>query len=90
MLKPQKGVVLSDGKDINDCYQSWISNIGYIPQNIFIMNTSIKENIGFGLNEEDIDDNRVIEVLKQAQLFEFVKTLKDGIDTIIGESGIGL
>lgn len=90
LLKPQKGIVLSDGKNISVCYKSWISNIGYIPQNIFIINSTIKENIGFGLIKEDIDEDRVVDALKKAQLYEFVKSLPDGLDTIIGERGIGL
>lgn len=90
LLKPQDGMVLSDGKNVDNCYYSWISNIGYIPQNIFIMNSSIKENVGFGLNNDEIDENKVIEALKKAQLFDFVMSLPNGLDTIIGEKGIGL
>lgn len=70
--------------------QSWHRDIGYIPQTIFMMDDTIRRNVAFGVANEDIDDERVWEALKEAQLEEFVKQLEYGLDTEVGESGMRL
>lgn len=88
LLKLQKGLITSDGKDIFSNYTDWLSHIGYIPQSIYMLDNSIRHNIAFGVHTDDIDDNRIWEVLKEAQLEEFVKQLPEGLDTAIGERGV--
>lgn len=90
LLKPERGVILADGIDIREHYSSWLKNIGYIPQTIFMLDSTIRKNIAFGVPESEIDDEKVISALKEAQLYEYVKTLPDGLDTTIGERGIRL
>ena len=90
LLKPESGVILADGIDIREHYSSWLKNIGYIPQTIFMLDSTIRKNIAFGVPESEIDDEKVISALKEAQLYEYVKTLPDGLDTTIGERGIRL
>lgn len=90
LLKPQTGHIYADGVDTNDNYRAWIKNIGYIPQMIFMLDSTIRENVAFGVHKDKIDEARVWEVLKEAQLDEFVRTLPDGLDTTIGERGIRL
>ena len=90
LLKPESGVILADGIDIREHYCSWLKNIGYIPQTIFMLDSTIRKNIAFGVPESEIDDEKVISALKEAQLYEYVKTLPDGLDTTIGERGIRL
>ena len=71
-----------------DNYRSWLSHIGYIPQTIYLSDDSIRDNIAFGVPEEEIDDDRIWQVLKEAQMEEFVKKLPDGLDTSTGDRGI--
>ena len=90
ILEPEKGQILVDGVNINKIMQSWHRDIGYIPQTIFMMDDTIRRNVAFGVANEDIDDERVWEALKEAQLEEFVKQLEYGLDTEVGESGMRL
>lgn len=88
LLDIQYGQILADGMEVRDNYQSWLKNIGYIPQSIFMIDSSIRKNVAFGYADEDIDDDKVWRALKEAQLDEFVKGLPEGLDTGIGERGI--
>lgn len=86
ILKLKEGEVLVDGKNINDNPEDWLKNIGYIPQSIFMLDGSIRDNVVFG--SEDISDEKVWKALREAQLEEYVKELPDGLDSEIGERGI--
>lgn len=88
LLKLQSGEILADGVEVREHYQSWLKNIGYIPQTIFMVDSSIRKNVAFGYADEDIDDEKVWRALKEAQLDEFVRGLPEGLDTGIGERGI--
>lgn len=88
LLHPESGKVLADGVDVQSNYKGWLRNIGYIPQSIFMFNTSIRKNVAFGVPEEDIDDEKVWKALHEAQLDGHVRSLPDGLDTQIGERGI--
>ena len=88
LLQLQTGKIIADGVDVQTNYEGWLKNIGYIPQTIFMIDSTIRKNVAFGFADEDIDDERVWEVLKEAQLDEFVRGLPDGLDTGIGERGI--
>lgn len=90
LLEPQKGSVLFDGIDVTTDYNGWLSKIGYIPQSIFMLDDTIKGNIAFGLDDKDVDENRVWEVLEDAQLADHIRSLPDGIYTEIGEKGVRL
>lgn len=90
LLKVQSGTIYADGVDVMESYRSWLKNIGYIPQMIFMLDGTIRENIAFGVHKERINEKRIWEVLREAQLDEFVKTLPAGLDTEIGERGIRL
>lgn len=90
LLKPQTGNIYADGVDVMQEYRSWIKNIGYIPQMIFMLDSTIRENVAFGVARDKINEERIWEVLKEAQLDEFIETLPDGLDTTIGERGIRL
>ena len=90
LLELQSGQILADGVEVRDHYEEWLKNIGYIPQTIFMIDSTIRNNVAFGVAAEEIDDNRVWEVLKEAQLDEFVRSLPEGLDTGIGERGIRL
>ena len=88
LLEVQTGGVYADDVNIKDEYRSWLKNVGYIPQLIFMLDDTILKNVAFGVPEDEIDMNRVWEVLKEAQMDEFVRSLPEGLNTGIGERGI--
>lgn len=90
LLHAQEGTITCDGVDIFKNYESWLSQIGYIPQSIYLIDESIRDNIAFGIDADKIDEQRIWEVLEEAQLKEFVEELPEGLDTTIGDRGIRL
>ena len=90
LLKVHEGSIECDGVNIFDNYPAWLAQIGYIPQTIYLVDESIRNNIAFGIADEEIDDERIWQVLEEAQLKEFIKTLPEGLDTTIGERGVRL
>ena len=90
LLKLQSGRILADGTEVREHYEAWLKNIGYIPQTIFMLDSTIRRNVAFGYEEEEIRDEKVWRALKEAQLDEFVRGLPEGLDTGIGERGIRL
>lgn len=90
LLVMQEGKITADGQDVlaKDNYRKWLKNVGYIPQSIFMIDDSIRKNVAFGIPEDEIDDDRVWEVLKEAQLDDFVRSLPEGLDSSVGERGI--
>lgn len=90
VLEPTRGEILSDGVSIKNNIYNWYKKIGYVPQTIYLTDDSIRKNIALGINDSDIDDERIRIVLKQTQLEEFVDSLPDGIGTIVGDRGIRL
>lgn len=88
LLQIQSGEILADGVEVRKHYQSFLKDIGYIPQTIFMIDSTIRKNVAFGVADEDIDDAKVWRALQEAQLDEFVRGLPDGLDTSIGERGI--
>ncbi len=90
LLQLENGRILADGVEVREHYDSWLKNIGYIPQTIFMIDSTIRKNVAFGYPDEEIDDDKVWEALREAQLDEFVRGLPEGLDTGIGERGIRL
>ena len=88
ILHPTSGIIEADGKNIEDNIKGWYKQIGYTPQTIYLMDDSIRNNIAFGLKEDEIDDDKVWKALEKAQLDEFVKGLPEGIDTNLGDRGV--
>ena len=88
LLRVQEGTITCDGANIFDNYADWLSKIGYIPQSIYLIDESIRDNIAFGIDGDKIDDRRIWEVLEEAQLKEFVEELPEGLDTTIGDRGV--
>ncbi len=88
LLKPSEGVIKADGTDIRDNYRRFLKNVGYIPQMIFMLDDTIRNNVAFGIAPEEQDENRIWEALKEAALDDFVRSLPEGLDTSIGERGI--
>lgn len=84
------GTIETFGKSIHDDIFSWRSKIGYVPQDIFLFEDSIKENIALGVNKNEINDQKIFDVLKKVQLKEFIMNLNDGINTPVSERGLNL
>ena len=92
LLEPQKGALEVDGKEINkNNLRSWQSNIGYVPQHIYLSDDTIAKNIAFGVNQNDIKQEDIEKVSKIANLHNFVvNELPKKYDTTVGERGIKL
>jgi ABC-type multidrug transport system fused ATPase/permease subunit len=88
LLQPNSGEVLVDGVDIQSNIRGWQNQIGYVPQTIYFLDDTLRNNIAFGLEANQIDESAVLEAVKLAQIEEFVTSLPEGLDTIIGENGV--
>lgn len=90
LLDPTAGTVRVDDRDMRQVAASWQMNIGLVPQSIFLLDDTIKRNIAFALDDDQIDDGRVAEAAHVAQLDEFIERSPEGWDTKVGERGIRL
>jgi ATP-binding cassette, subfamily B, bacterial PglK len=90
LLEPEKGRIIVDGKDIHADLKAWQRNIGYIPQFIYLTDDTILHNVALGLEDKDIDEEKLWQSILTAQLESFIRTLPDGIETVIGERGVRL
>ena len=86
LLAPEKGSIYMDGIDIYTIPKIWARIVGYVPQSVFLIDDTIRNNVAFGLR--DVDDSDIWKALEQAQLKAFVETLPAGLDTIVGDRGI--
>nr|MDE6620273.1 ATP-binding cassette domain-containing protein [Lachnospiraceae bacterium] len=88
LLKIQGGSILCDGVDIFENYPAWLAQIGYIPQSIYLVDEPVRNNIAFGIADDEIDDARIWDALEEAQLADFIRGLPEGLDTTIGDRGV--
>ena len=87
---PSKGQINVDGQSIHDNIEDWQKKIGYVPQEIFLIDNNIINNIAFGIKKEDVDIKKVEQALKLAELNDFVNKLENGLKTNVGEHGVQL
>lgn len=90
LLNLNKGYIKSDGVNINNNFSSWRKQVGYVPQDIYLLDDSIKKNVAFGLNDNEISHEKLNDALEAANCFEFLNRLPNGIETVVGNRGIGL
>ncbi|MFG6342654.1 MAG: ABC transporter ATP-binding protein/permease [Lachnospiraceae bacterium] len=90
LLKVREGSITCDGVSIFDNYPAWLAQIGYIPQSIYLVDEPVRNNIAFGIADDEIDDDRIWQALEEAQLKDFIKGLPEGLDTAIGDRGVRL
>lgn len=90
LLTPTEGRITVDGVDIQTDIRGWQANLSYVPQAIYLIDGTIKENVALGIANEDLDEELLIRVLKMAELYDFVQDLPNGIDTMVGERGVKL
>lgn len=90
LLPLDEGRVLVDGEELQKMLNSERVNVGYIPQSIYLCDDTIRRNVAMGIPEKEIDDVRLRDALQEAQLYEFVAGLPDGMNTVVGERGVRL
>ena len=88
LQKPTKGSITVDGTDIYSIPNEWARMIGYIPQTVFMLGDTVRNNVTFGIAEDEISEEKVWEALSKAHIDKFVKELPLGLNTVIGERGI--
>jgi ATP-binding cassette, subfamily B, bacterial PglK len=88
LINPETGKILIDNEELKDNIQSWQRLIGYVPQDIYLLDDTIKNNIAFGLDKKDINNDAVSKSLKLAKLNDFVNSLPDKENTMVGNRGI--
>ena len=90
LLDPKSGFVSVNSRGIGEVKQQWQHIVGYIPQTIFLMDDSLRRNIAIGIADTEIDEVAIHDALKSAQLEDFVASLPEGLDTVVGERGVRL
>jgi ATP-binding cassette, subfamily B, bacterial PglK len=88
VLSPTSGNLLLDDVDISENLRSWQDKIGYVPQEIYLFDDTLRRNIAFGVSDHDIDNYAIEKAINLAQLEKFIADLPNGLDTIVGERGI--
>lgn len=90
LLVPQTGTITVDGQNVFSNLDAWQRNIGYIPQFINLLDDTIRRNICFGIPEDEVDEEMLQTAIEIAQLKDFLSTLDDGVETVVGERGVRL
>lgn len=90
LLPPTEGAVLVDDVDIAGREASWHRQLGVVPQSVYLVDDTLRRNIAFGLDDEDVDDAALWRAVEGAQLVEVVQALPEGIETVVGEGGVRL
>ena len=90
LLSPTSGEILVDGHPMEANVRGWQRLVGYVPQSIYLTDDTLLKNVAFGLHSRDVDEAAVRRSIEAAQLTEFVGTLPDGLNTIVGERGVRL
>jgi ATP-binding cassette subfamily C protein len=87
LLVPSSGRILVDGRNLRDNLAGWQRNVGYVPQTVYLIDDSVRRNIAFGVPEEEIDDERVWQALRAAQVDHLVRSLPGELNANVGERG---
>ena len=88
LLKANTGKIIIDGLNFENNFYLIKNIMGYVSQNIFLTDETIKNNIAFGVDDNAIDNQKIEKAVSTAQLTEFVNRLKLGLNTIVGERGV--
>ena len=87
-FNPKNGKILMNGKNVGQSKSLWMDSIGYVGQEVYLLDESIKKNIAFGVNENEINIEKINYAIRIARLDETIQTLKDGIETVVGDRGV--
>jgi ATP-binding cassette subfamily C protein len=90
LLQPSAGRIVVDGQDTARCVRAWQRQIGYVPQSFYLLDDSLRRNIALGVEDETINERRIRNAVRMAQLEEFVASLPEGLETVVGERGVRL
>lgn len=90
VMRPTSGSVEVDGINVHDNLYQWHKSMGYIPQTIYLTDDTLRNNIAFGIMEEDIDEERLQTAVEMAQIKDFIESLPDKLETMVGEGGMRL
>ena len=90
LIEPDSGRLLLDGESLTNRYVQWRHSVGFVPQEIFLTDESMRQNIALGIAPENIEQERIEAAINAAQLTELIKRLPQGLDTEVGERGIRL
>lgn len=90
LLEPQSGELEYNGYRLKHCLSEWHSQVAYLPQQVFMIDNTLRCNVALGLEKEEIDDALLHEALQQAHLAELVAELPKSVDTFLGERGVRL
>lgn len=90
LLKPTSGKILSDDKNLHENIKSWQKLIGYVPQSVYLIDDTIKENIIFGADKDKFNEKKLSEAIKSAQLSGLISSHEKGLETEVGERGVRL
>ncbi len=88
LLQPQEGEILYNGHSLENKIRDWRSQIAYLPQNVFLIDNTLRRNVALGVQDEFINGEEVLAALQKAQLEDLVRQLPNGIDTVLGERGV--
>lgn len=88
LLSPTDGQIMADGVNISHNIRNWQNQIGYVPQNVYLSDESLKQNIAFGIPKDKIDQEKIDLAVRAAQLVDFVNDQPEGLDTFVGERGV--
>jgi ATP-binding cassette, subfamily B, bacterial PglK len=90
MIEPESGIVTVDGVPLRECAEAWQRSIGYVPQDVYLVDDTLRANVALGWYGDEIDDDRVDEAIRLAGLEDVVAALPEGVDTVVGERGVRL
>jgi len=90
LLEPQQGNIQYNGEGVKTVLQQWRSQAAYIPQQVFLIDDTLRHNVAFGIDNDEIDNDRLQESLRQSKLIKVVEQLPQGVETILGENGVRL
>ncbi len=89
LLAPERGGLIVDGQPLDDAaLRDWRTQVGYVPQSIYLLDDTIRRNIALGIEDSDIDEGKLEQAIRLAQLDRFIHRQPEGLDTIVGESGV--
>jgi len=90
LLQPTAGRITVDGSDLQSDIRGWQAAIGLVPQSIYLLDDTIRRNVAFGIQDEEIDEGALVEAIDLARLETFINTLPQGLETMVGERGVRL
>ena len=88
LIKPSKGKILIDDSNLDCNLKGWQKQIGYIPQDIYLLDDTIRNNIAFGLNKNDINQEAILKSIELSRLKDYVNSLEKKENTVVGNMGI--